>query len=96
MTQHLLKTALGQALREARERTPGDHGRPLSQGAVARHLKVDKSTVTAWENGNGGLPGDEAIDGYAELCGTTYAALVDRSSEIIRAETKRRGRPSSG
>lgn len=96
MSQHLFKTALGQALREARKRTPGKAGRSLSQGTIARHLDVDKGTVTAWENGNGGLLGDEAIEVYAKLCDTTYEAIIARAAELVRDETRRRGAGPSG
>jgi transcriptional regulator with XRE-family HTH domain len=97
MSQHLLKTALGRALREARERTPGHAGRCLSQSAIAARVGVeDKGTIGEYERGAGGFPPDEILERWATATGTTYVAIIDRAAELIRDEIKRRGDPSTG
>ncbi len=95
MGHEILKSAVGRALAEARQRTQGPRGRHLSQDAIAKRLDVVTSTVGDWERGAGGLPPDEIIAAWAELAGETYGTIMDRVAAIIREDSEPREDPSS-
>lgn len=88
----LLKTCLGHALREARERTPGIGGRCLSQNAVGQAAGgVDSRTISGYELAQRGIPPDAVVHAYARLTGTTYYGLYTRAMAYAADEAKRRG-----
>ena len=91
-----LNKALGQALEEARQRTQGRRGRPLSQDGMSKKLDVHASTVGDWERGTGGLPEYHFIAAWAELAGLSGGwEILERAAQIIREWNEGNAAPPS-
>lgn len=94
--QHLMKTALGLALQEARAEAN------VTQSQIAAAAGIDKTTVSEWERGKGGFPEDDLVEAsYTKLTGRTVHQLWERGAVILgelvtqRAAQRRVPRASS-
>jgi transcriptional regulator with XRE-family HTH domain len=87
-------TLFADRLRQARQRVRSSSGQRMTQGDLASLVRVERNTVSRWEN-SGVRPKDPAVIAkLAEVLGVSMEWLVGSSDEIVDNGPRRVTEPS--